>query len=160
VSRENPNAELVIIGDGPLRPELESFTYSLGLEERVHFIGVQPHTEVLKWLAKASIFCLPSITARSGDSEGLGMVLLEAAAMAVPMVATRHGGIPEAVVSDLTGYLVPERNAKALAERLIYLLEHDVVRKAMGQAARLMVEEKFNLLQQTKKLEELYKGLL
>ncbi|MGH8566838.1 MAG: glycosyltransferase [Gammaproteobacteria bacterium] len=154
------DAELVIIGDGPLLPELRSFTAALGLNARVHFLGVMPHATVLEWLGRAALLALPSVTARSGDSEGLGMVLLEAAARAVPVVGTRHGGIPEAVREGETGYLVPERDVEALAERLAHLLANDGLRQAMGQAARRLVEEKFNLQRQTDALEDLYESLL
>jgi glycosyltransferase involved in cell wall biosynthesis len=160
VLQKHKDAELVIIGDGPLRSELETLTKSLNVENKVHFMGIQPHSVVMEWMKKAKIFCLPSVTARSGDSEGLGMVLLEAAALGVPCVATDHGGIPEAVIDGETGYLVPERAVGELAERLSYLLENETVRDKMGRAARIMVERRFNLQCQTQKLEEIYKSLL
>lgn len=160
IARKFADVNLVIIGEGPLRQELENLTNSLGLDQRVNFMGVQPHSEVMNWMSKASIFCLPSVTARSGDSEGLGMVFLEAAAMAVPSVGTFHGGIPEAIEDGSTGFLVPERDVNALAERLEHLLENDSMCEKMGQAARRMVEEKFNLLEQTQKLEDMYEALL
>lgn len=160
VSQKHKDAELIIIGDGPLRSELEQLTKSLNIENKVHFMGAQPHSTVMDWMKKAKIFCLPSVTASSGDSEGLGMVFLEAASLAVPSVATNHGGIPEAVIDGETGFLVPERAVDELAERLIYLLEHETLCDEMGKAARLMVERRFNLRCQTQKLEEIYRSLL
>lgn len=160
VVRKCPDTQLVIIGEGPLRPQLERLAISAGLQQQVIFLGARPHSEVLNWMSKASVFCLPSVTSRSGDSEGLGIVLLEAQATGVPVVATRHGGIPEAVIDGITGFLVPERDVEILADRLIYLLENRDERRKMGRAARSMVEEKFDLKRQTAKLEEIYEGLL
>lgn len=160
VTKKNKEVELVIIGDGPLRTELEALSKSLNIENKVHFMGAQPHSVVMEWMKKAKIFCLPSVTARSGATEGLGMVFLEAAALGVPSVATNLGGIPEAVIDGETGYLVPERAVDELAERLNYLLENETLRDKMGKAARIMVERRFNLQCQTQKLEEIYKSLL
>lgn len=160
LKKKKIEAELVIIGDGPLASTLTALATKLGIQKNVQFLGVQPASEVITWMQKATLFCLPSIEARSGDTEGLGMVFLEAAACQVPVVATQHGGIPEAVHDGNTGLLVPEKNSDALAERLAYLLENDSVRKKMGIAARSLVETKFNLMKQTHKLETIYDALM
>ncbi|RYD01271.1 hypothetical protein N752_30205 [Desulforamulus aquiferis] len=159
ISTAKKNYQLVIIGEGPLRDELQSLACSLRINDRINFLGVQNHSEVIKWMGRASLFCLPSIVASSGDSEGLGMVFLEAAAMAVPAVATYHGGIPEVVKDGETGYLVKEKDINSLAECLRNLLENDGLCDRMGQAARKLVEREFNIRNQTAMLEELYKEL-
>lgn len=153
---KNPNVTLDIIGDGPLRDNLISYAKRLGIRHRVYFRGAAPHSEVLCAIEDCDIFCVPSVTAQSGDSEGLGMVFLEAAIKYTPVVATLHGGIPEAVVDGRTGFLVPEKNAEMLAAKLELLINSPRLRKQMGEAARKMVEDKFDIKKQSKKLEKIY----
>jgi len=155
-----PEAILVIIGDGQLRGELGVLAGELGIAGRVRFLGQCDHPTTLRWMARAWVFCLPSTTARSGDAEGLGMVLLEAAARGVPVIGTRHGGIPEAVEDGVTGFLVTERSDAEIADRLLILLRSDSTRISMGEAGRRMTAEKFDLQRQTRKLEDLYRSLL
>lgn len=150
------DAKLIIAGDGPLKPELEGLSKRLSLQDKISFLGAQPHDRIRELMKQASVFCLPSVTAKSGDSEGLPIVLLEAAASGLPSVATIHSGIPEAVNHGLTGFLVPERSVDALADRIVQLLASDSVRTDMGLAARGLVERRFDLAKQTEKLEELY----
>ncbi len=152
--------QLVIIGDGPRRRRLQALSGSLGLGERVRFLGARPHREVLAWMRQATMVVLPSVRTASGRVEGLGMVSLEAAASGVPIIGSRHGGIPESIVDGRTGFLVPERDAQALAERMTDLLENSAERYRMGVEARAHVERNFDLSRQTATLENLYDGLL
>jgi glycosyltransferase involved in cell wall biosynthesis len=99
------------------------------------------------------------VTARNGDSEGLPTVVLEAAALAVPVVASRTSGIPEAVLDGVTGYLAPERDVDALAKALLTILGDKAKRAQMGAAGRLYMEQKFDQRKQTEQLEEIYDGL-
>ncbi len=160
VAREEPHAELVIIGDGPLRKALTLQAQQLGVAAQVRFLGALPHEQVLTQVAGARVFCLPSVTARSGDAEGLPISILEAAAMGVPVLATRHSGIPDAVVDGVTGCLVAERDSDALAQCLRRLLGDADLSRDMGQAGRAMVEAKFDIRQQTGALEALYESIL
>jgi glycosyltransferase involved in cell wall biosynthesis len=160
LSRRWQDVQLVIIGDGPMRASLQALTRSLGLEERVQFLGARPHGEVLAWMRRALMLVLPSILTRSGRTEGLGMVLLEAAATGVPVVGSRIGGIPEVVVDGQTGFLVPDRDPDALASRMLCLLEEPTRRRRMGEDARAHVERYFDVHAQTKVLEELYDRVL
>ena len=111
-------------------------------------------------MQKAAALVLPSVTAESGDAEGLGMVLLEAAATGVPVIGSLHGGIPEAIVDEQTGYLIPERDIYQLAERVIYLLENNIKRQQMGQQSRIFMENKFDIRKQTVLLEDIYKKVI
>jgi glycosyltransferase involved in cell wall biosynthesis len=88
------------------------------------------------------------------------MVLLEAAAFGVPLIGTRHGGIPEVVVDGKTGYLVPERDATALAERMRGMLSDSAARVQMGSAARELVKSRFDIRTQAAKLESFYETLV
>jgi len=153
-------AELIIIGEGPLMRRLQELAKTLGLAQRVRFLGAQPHEQVLAWMRKAALLVLPSVRTASGRVEGLGMVMLEAAATGVPVVGSRIGGIPEGVLDGKTGFLVPERDADALAHRIGDLLDDPALRHRMGVAARLLIERRFDIHRQTETLEDLYDGLL
>ncbi|MDE2582236.1 MAG: glycosyltransferase [Rhodospirillales bacterium] len=152
--------DLVVIGDGPRRAMLEKLAGTLGLGARVRFLGALPHAEVLAWMRKAAMLALPSVRTRTGRVEGLGMVLLEAAACGVPAVGSRIGGIPEGILDGETGLLAPERNAAALAERMSALLDDRDLRARMGSAARRHIERRFDLRRQTETLEGFYDAVL
>lgn len=156
VAARFPQCRLVIIGDGPRKRRLRALAGSLALGERVRFLGARPHAEVLHWMRKAAVLVLPSVRTATGRVEGLGMVLLEAAASGVPAIGSGLGGIPEAVIDGRTGFLVPERDATALARRLLDLLEDSAERRRMGAEARAHVERSFDLRRQTEALERLY----
>jgi glycosyltransferase involved in cell wall biosynthesis len=160
VRKAVPDAHLVIIGDGPLREQLTQQAKESGTGDAVQFRGAQPYAEVLAEIARSRVLCLPSVTAASGDQEGLGMVLLEAAAAAKPVVGTDHGGIPEAVRDGVTGFTVPEHDRAALAERLVAVLRDDQLAADLGRAGRNLVTSNFNLARQTAKLESLYGTLI
>jgi len=155
-----PDAELVIVGDGPLRAALVQLASTLGLGDAVRFLGACDYAGTLREMREARVLCLPSVTARTGAQEGLGLVLLEAAATGRPVVGTVHGGIPEAVVDQTTGYLVPESDEAGLADRLVTLLDDEQLCERMGKAGREMVVDRYNLARQTDKLESLYRTLM
>lgn len=147
-------AKLVIIGDGPLRGALERQAQKLG--ERVRFLGALPADEVAQWMRRASVLAAPSVTAADGDAEGLPNVVVEAAASGLPVVGTKHSGIPEAIEDGVSGFLVPESDAGALAARLAELLGSESLRSEMGIAARRLAERKFNRQMLTDRLESIY----
>jgi glycosyltransferase involved in cell wall biosynthesis len=147
-----------VIGDGPLRSRLETLARELNV--RCRFLGVQPASTVREALQRAQIFCVPSVTAANGDSEGLGMVFAEAQAMGVPVVSTRHGGIPEVVSDRVTGLLAPERDHEALADSLCLLLGNEDLWQAFRAAGLQHVEQRFDLKRQTALLEAVYDRVL
>jgi glycosyltransferase involved in cell wall biosynthesis len=154
------DVELTIVGDGPLKASLQALAGSLGIGARVHFLGPRPYPEVLGLMRKAAMLVLPSIRAADGRVEGLGMVLLEAAATGVPTVGSRIGGIPEGVIDGETGFLAPERDEEALAGRMAALLDNRDLRLSMGAKARALVEDRFDLRRQTGLLEDHYDSVL
>jgi glycosyltransferase involved in cell wall biosynthesis len=160
VARKYDRVQLLIIGDGPLRRQLHALTASLGIRDRVEFLGAVPHVAVLSWMRKAAMLVLPGIRTATGREEGLGMVLLEAAATGLPIVGSRVGGIPECMLEGKTGFLVPERDEDALARRMAELLEDPVRRHRMGAAGRALVEDRFDIDRQTAVLENFYDSLL
>ena len=160
LARKYDRVQLLIIGDGPLRRQLHALTASLGMRDRVEFLGAVPHVAVLSWMRKAAMLVLPGIRTATGREEGLGMVLLEAAATGLPIVGSRVGGIPECMLEGKTGFLVPERDEDALARRMAELLEDPVRRHRMGAAGRALVEDRFDIDRQTAVLENFYDSLL
>ncbi|AIO30175.1 glycosyl transferases group 1 family protein [Burkholderia cenocepacia] len=148
--------QLDVVGEGPLRADLEAVTRREGLSRNVTFHGAQSQDQVRAHLANSALLCLPSVTASDGDAEGLGMVVLEAAASGVPVLATRHGGIPEAVIDGETGMLMPERDALALADAIAFLVTNEPVRAQMGHNGRARMEMHFDVVKQCSALEDIY----
>jgi len=160
IAPQHPHARLVIIGDGKLRHSLERLARETGFAERISFLGAQSHEEVLGWMRRAAMLVLPSVKTQSGREEGLGMVMLEAAATGVPGIGSRVGGIPEGIAEGETGFLVPERDPEALSAAIGTLLATPALRQRMGEQARRRVERLFDIRRQTAALEDIYDGLL
>jgi glycosyltransferase involved in cell wall biosynthesis len=143
-----PGLRGLVVGDGPLRSELEAEARRLGLGASVVFAGVRHDVPEL----------LPGLDALAFSSlrEGLSMAMLEAMAAGVPVVATDVGGTPELIVHGVTGLLVPPGRPESLADALVGLLEDEDGRDAIREAARRCVEERFSLGQMTAAHEALY----
>jgi len=154
VQRELPDVELVLIGDGPLRGALEALARQSLC--RFRFLGVQTHQEVSAWMNRASLLCMPSITMRSGEAEGFGMVCAEAQAVGKPVVAFNSGGIPEIIRHEKTGFMAAERDWQSLARYMATLLKNAELRERFGRAGREVVVRDFNLEHCTRHLEEIY----
>ena len=123
-------------------------------------LGPLPRDEVTRWMGRARIISVPSVTAANGDTEGLPTTAVEALASGLPVVGTKHAGIPEAVIDGLTGLLVPERDTCELADRLKLLLDDDGLWHQMALAGRRHAEDEFDLVFQTAKLEEIYDAVV
>ena len=154
VQRELPDVELVLIGEGHLRKELE--TLARQLLRRYRFLGVRTPEQVRDWMNRASMLCVPSVTMPSGEAEGFGMVCAEAQAVAKPVVAFNSGGIPEIVRHEKTGLMAAERDWRSLAEYLATLLKNPELRERFGRAGREVIVRDFNLEQCTRRLEGIY----
>ncbi|HEX5182773.1 MAG TPA: glycosyltransferase [Allosphingosinicella sp.] len=155
-----PEARLVIVGDGPLRPALERHSAARDIAERVRFLGAQPPDEVARWMGRAALLAAPSVTARDGDSEGLPTVAIEAAAASLPALVSDHSGLPEAVVDGRSGFVVPEGDVGALAARLAEMVAAPDLAARMGAAARAVAEDRFDAARRAAALELLYDGLV
>lgn len=149
------NAVLRIIGDGPLRSEIENAISELKINHKVELLGALPQSEVIKEMQRADIFTLPSVTASNNDKEGLPVSILEAQAMKLPVVSTFHSGIPEGVIDGQTAYLVPERDVDTLAAKLVELIENPSLRQEMGERGRRHVDANFNIHYEIAKLERI-----
>jgi colanic acid/amylovoran biosynthesis glycosyltransferase len=157
---KHPDVTLIQIGSGPLETMLHKLAVDLGVAHRVSFLGAKPSEIVRSLMQQCEVFCLPSRTAKDGNSETLGIVFNEASACGKPVVSTLHGGIPEAVLNGETGLLVEENDHKALAEKLDFLLSNPDAAKKMGRRGREFVCDVFDLHKQTQKLELIYDDLV
>ncbi len=160
IASRHPDVELLQVGSGPLLEAHTVLARELGVESRIRFLGGQGHDRVLQLMRSAEVFALPSQTAEDGDSEALGIVFNEASACAVPVVSTRHGGIPEAVLHGETGLLGEERDDAALAQHLDAVLGDRALGRRLGLRGREWVLESFDIVTQTAKLERVYDGLI
>ena len=154
VQREQGDLELVVIGDGPLRGELQ--TLAKEQLRRYRFLGVKSPSEVRDWMNRSCIFAAPSVKLDSGEEEGFGMVFIEAQAMRKPVVSFDSGGIREAVEHGVTGFLASERDWRALAKHLALLASDDALRRRFGLAGRDRVLRQFDIEKQTALLEDIY----
>lgn len=151
-----PLATFTIAGTGPMLEELKHTAASLGIAERVHFAGFVTQPELRKLEAASQFFLHPSELGPDGDQEGVPNAMLEAMASGLPVLATHHGGIPEAVENGISAVLVAERDADSLAREMIGLGEDAARYAAMGAAAAKRVAAEFDLGVQTRRLEGIY----
>jgi colanic acid/amylovoran biosynthesis glycosyltransferase len=158
VQKVMDEVELVLIGDGELRTELEELAAKL--LHRYQFLGFQTQSVVQDWMNQAMLLVVPSITASNGDSEGLPTVVVEAQAMGLPVVASNHAGIPQAVIHGETGFLTNERDIEGLAENCLWLLKDPELWHRFSLKGKEHVENNFDLAMQTRTLESIYEMVL
>ena len=148
-------ARLELVGDGPMRDELEREAVRLGIGGRVWFHGSVPEPEVAAVLAGADVFALPSIIAPDGDMEGIPNALIEAMAAGLPAISTYQSGVPELIEDGRTGFLAQPGDVDGLRDALIRALtEADPAARA--HAARAVVEERFSTERSARRLVELF----
>jgi len=145
VWRSHPEARLRMIGDGRLQGACEDLAQGLGIGEVVSFLGTQPHDVVAEEMRHARAFVQHSLTASDGNSEGMPCSILEASASGLPVVSTRHAGIPEVVVEGSTGFLVDERDVEGMARHMERLVTDPALAAALGRAGRRRVADHFSL---------------
>ncbi len=157
VQGTHPHLQCRFVGFGPLEDELRAEIARLRLDATI--TDGRPGDAVRSALAETDLVLTPSRTAADGDAESLGLVNIEAQACGVPVLSTRHGGIPDAVGAD-AGVLVPEGDVPAIARALTDLIEQPERWGAMGRAGRAHVEQKFRLAERVSEVEDLYAELL
>jgi glycosyltransferase involved in cell wall biosynthesis len=145
---------LIFVGDGEDRSGIEKRVSELSLNGRVHLVGRVPHADLRGWLSAGDVFVLPSYR------EGLPLAVLEAMACGRPVIATRVGGIPEAVEDGESGILVGMDDVEALAAAIALLVENDSARQSMGSKGRQIVEGKFTWERSARALREIYNKVL
>jgi phosphatidylinositol alpha-1,6-mannosyltransferase len=137
IIKEVPEAHILMIGEGPYRSYLETRVKTLGLQERVTFIGRIQYAELPRYICAGDLFVMPSRSRLAGlEVEGLGIVYLEASACGLPVIAGNSGGAPDAVLAGKTGLVVEGSKKDAVASAVVELLLDPKRSQAMGQAGR------------------------
>jgi glycosyltransferase involved in cell wall biosynthesis len=147
-----------IVGDGPLRDDLAAQIRELRLEDRVRLTGALPHPAVVERYRRASVVVLPCVVAADGDRDGIPNAILEAMAMAIPVVSTPISGIPEVVRQDETGLLVPPGEDVPLADALERLLLDPALRASLGDCGRQFVTAEFDISRNVRRLAAAFAG--
>lgn len=148
-----------IIGEGPLRPELETQIKEQGLQNHVNLLGWRTQEQVREHLDNSHLLIAPSVTAKAGDQEGTPTAIAEALMMGLPVLSTLHSGIPEMVQHDISGYLVPERDADALAVHLLKLMNEPDRWEIMGKAGSDYARREFDVNRLNEQAIELYREI-
>ncbi|MCC6004886.1 MAG: glycosyltransferase [Thermofilum sp.] len=148
------DAVFVIGGDGPLLDYHKNLTRRLGISSHVFFTGRIPQEELPLYYAASDVVVVPSL------QEAWGLVATEAMACGKPVVASRVGGLPDQVIDGYNGFLVPPRDPKALADRILYLLENPSEARRMGLNGRRLAEERLDIEKRVDKIVKLYKEIV
>lgn len=143
--RTHPEARLRMIGDGRLLHACRDLAQGLGVGDAVTFLGLKPHQVVAEEMRRARAFVQHSIVAPDGDTEAMPNSILEASATGLPVVATRHAGIPEVVVDGETGFLVEERDVEGMARQMARLIVEPGLAAELGRAGRKRMQESFTI---------------
>ena len=160
VAKIYPCLEYNVIGDGELKEKFEKLSAELNVNHIVKLLGWKQQKEIVEILDKCHIFVAPSVTGKDGNQDAPVNTLKEAMAMGLPVISTLHGGIPELVQDAISGFLVPEHDAEAIAEKLIYLIEHSSEWAKMGRAGRARVEANYDMTKLNDELVEIYQQML
>lgn len=147
---------VVIIGDGPERKNWEKMAADYGLTKRIIFTGWVSTEELYKYYQNCSFFILPATYDKHGDTEGLGVVMIEAMAYSKPVIASNVGGITDVVIDGFNGLLVPHNDPEALAHAIKRLALDKTLCRKLGENAKQSIDEKFNWDKIVAKLMGLY----
>lgn len=152
----NPNARFIIAGDGPMKPEIVRLVADLELGDSVELAGFLSQHALAALYANSHLFLHPSEMPPDQNQEGVPNSMLEAMATGLPVLATRHGGIPEAVTHAQTGLLVEERDEEALYQAMCEITSGEGIYKRFAAAAAAAVREEFEQTKAVSKLEAIY----
>ena len=160
ILKKGYSLEYLIAGDGTLRDSLEVLIRDLEIGDHVRLLGAKRQEEIVELLGTTHLFIAPSVTANDGNQEGPVNVLKEAMLTGLPVIGTNHGGIPELIEDGVSGFLVPERNAEAIAAKIEFLLEHPERWEEMGRRGRALIEQQYDADSLNDQLVYLYRTLL
>lgn len=158
VAKKHKNIKYTILSNGPLREDLERYAKELAIENLVEFKGRVSDEEMVASYNNADVFLSPSIRASYGSEEGMGMVNQEAQLMELPVISTDIGGIPEGLKDKITGFVVPEKDSKKIAEKINFLIENTSKRRKMGKEGRKFVLQTFGPEKMISDLIKVYKN--
>lgn len=145
VLKKLPNLKLTMIGPGELLENSQRLVTALGLSNSVAIVGSKNRQEILEAMGNAALFVQHSVVAFNGESEGTPVAIIEAMAAGLPVVSTRHAGIPEVVVHDATGYVVEEGAIDEMADHIINLMKDREKLRKFGENARVRIAQSFNM---------------
>jgi glycosyltransferase involved in cell wall biosynthesis len=154
--KQYPHAVLEIAGEGPLLPSLESLAVELDLSDSVRFRGLLSQEELLQVFYQSHMFLHPSETGSDGNQEGIPNSMLEAMATGLPVFATKHGGIPEAIVNGVSGVLMTEKDFEGLAQSLLKAAKNPASLGDVAIAGADRVTREFDQKNQVRRLENIY----
>ncbi len=153
LQKQFPDLRCLLVGEGVMRDDLVQMANTLGIRNRVHFLGYRE--DVVTVMNAMDIVVLPSIA-----KEGLGLVLVEAALLEIPTIGSNAPGIDEAVQDGVSGFLVPPGNAEKLAEKIAGLLTDKLLRKQLGEAGRIRAQNLFSLEAMAASTEDVYREMV
>jgi phosphatidylinositol alpha-1,6-mannosyltransferase len=141
-----------VVGSGDYEEGLKSLARQSGVGAAVYFVGPVYHDQTREFYNAADLFLLPTLR-----EEGFANVILEAMASGRPVIASRIGGNPEAVLDGETGFLIPPGDVGALVERIAFCLERQEMMRSLGERARALVKERWDEASHAAKVEEIFK---
>lgn len=144
VLKNCPEARLRMIGEGPLLEQCKTLAKELEIDSAVEFLGGQEHSVIEQEMQQARCFVQHSVVSPTGDCEGTPVAILEACATGLPVVSTRHAGIPDVVIEGETGFLVDENDESSMAEHMLQLARDPSLAGHMGSAARMHIRKNFS----------------
>ena len=154
--RESRSAELTIVGEGEWEGTIQKAVKRAGVERHVRFSGQVSEPDLRRCYEASDIFVLPAVIDAKGDTEGLGVVLLEALSFERPVIGSDVGGIPDIVRPGQTGWLTPRGDPKALAETILEVAADPERARRIARRGRAIVEQRFSLERVTEELETVY----
>lgn len=150
-----PEAKLYMAGDGPLLNACSNLINYMGMNQNIQLLGVQNHEQLQSYYTKVIGFVQHSIRAMNGDMEGTPVAVLEASAMALPVVSTFHAGIPDIIIDEKTGLLVEEHDVDGMANKMLYLLDNRNKAIKMGQDGREYIKQNYSMRQHLESLNSI-----
>jgi glycosyltransferase involved in cell wall biosynthesis len=153
VLKRRPGTRFVCIGRGVRETAMKNYARSIGLEDKVIFVGKLAGPQLIDWMRRLTISVLAS------SSEGMSNALIESMALSIPVIANPAGGIPDFIRDGVTGYLFPYEMPDILAEKILFLIDHPDIGRKMGEAGRRMAQNEFQFDTMIFRYQELYRKL-
>jgi len=145
VVEKYPDAKLYMAGDGPLLNTCINLSAYMKLEDHITFLNVLSHEELIQYYTRVRAFVQHSVTAMNGDMEGTPVAILEASAAALPVISTKHAGIPDVIIDGETGLLVNEHDVEGMATQMLSMIEKPELAKILGEAGRNNIRENYSM---------------
>lgn len=160
VLQKRPQSKVVVVGEGPMKESLQALRDRLNLETKIAFVGHVSHDRLAEYFSTARLFVLPSIINEKGETEGLGVVLLEAMACGLPVIGSRVGGIEDIINDGENGLLARPKDSEDLADQIIRLLSDENLRKKVIKNGHALIGEKFSWNVVTNHFIDIYRDAL